>query len=151
MKAIGAFRIAAVLAACAALVRAGSAAAQDAGAPGSDAGAQEAIAWPRRIPGLETVVQDPRDGRDWTVRTRVTDAQVTVFASTQEGQLALVFERRRAGPAGCAAALAGELRAQRAVYTVRAEAAVALRGGGGAPAGAAWPRCGGYDTELGWV
>jgi hypothetical protein len=151
MTRVGARRIAVVLGVCAVMVRGGSASAQDAGAAASDAGGTEAIAWPRRVPGLETVVQDPRDGRDWTLRTRVTDTSVTVFASAREGQLALVFERRRAGPAGCSAALAGELRAQRAVYSVRAEPAVALRGAGFDPNGAFQLRAGGYELEYGCV
>jgi hypothetical protein len=130
----------------------GSAWAQDAGArPSGDAAIGEAVVWPRRVPGLDTVAQDPRDGRDWALRTRVTDAQVTVFASAQEANLALVFERRRNGPPGCAGALAGELRAQRAVYTVRAEPAIALRGEGFDPDGVFQLRAGGYDLEYGCV
>ncbi|MBL8681851.1 MAG: hypothetical protein JNK05_21975 [Myxococcales bacterium] len=110
-----------------------------------------AIRWPLRLPGLDATINDPRDGRAWGVTTRINATSVTVIAAVQNGQLALVFEQRRTGPTSCAATLVAEARTQQAVYTLRAESALALRGPGFDPEAAFQLRAGGFDLEYGCV
>jgi hypothetical protein len=117
----------------------------------AESDAAEPVRWPARIPGLDATVNDPRDGRVWTMSTRVRGATLSVVAAAQGGQLAIVFEQRRGGAATCAPALAAEARAQQAVYTIRAEPAQALRGPGFDPESAFQLRAGGFDLEYGCV
>jgi hypothetical protein len=141
-----------------ALLFASTASAQDAGVAtnpsGAPAGAQAQpapVRWPLRVPGLDATVNDPRDGRDWSVTTRVTGAGVTVVAAAQNAQIALVFEQRRLAPAQCATVLAGEARAQQAVYTLRAEPASAVRAPSLDAEAVFQLRAGGFDLEYGCV
>ncbi len=112
---------------------------------------RDAVVWPLRLPGLDATINDPRDGRAWAVTTRINATSVTVVASVQNGQLALLFEQRRTGPSTCAATLVAEARTQQAVYTLRAESALALRGPGFDPEAAFQLRAGGFDLEYGCV
>lgn len=150
-----------VFAALSTVALATSAFAQDAGvrssptnssaAAPSDAAQGETVRWPQRIAGLDATVNDPRDGRAWAITTRVTSTAVTVVASAQSAQIALVFEQRRNAPSQCAAVLAAEARAQQAVYTLRADPAAAIRGASLDSDAVFQLRAGGFDLEYGCV
>ncbi len=145
--------------ACALSLVTRAASAQDAGVSPGNASAsgnassaqQETVRWPQRIPGVDATVNDPRDGRAWSITTRVSNAGVTVVASAQNAQIALVFEQRRMAPAQCAAVLAAEARAQQAVYTLRAEPAAVVRGPELDAEAVFQLRAGGFDLEYGCV
>ncbi len=107
--------------------------ATDAGGPDATPASPPAQAtpWPMSLPGLESAIRNPHDGRLWTATTRTTRTSLSVVLASNGGQLALSFERRFAvgadAPTTCATLLASEVRNQGATYRLRAETATAFR------------------------
>lgn len=130
---------------------AGASANANSGASDAAAAASETVRWPQRIPGLDATVNDPRDNRAWSITTRTSTVGVTIIASAQNAQIALVFEQRRLAPAQCSAVLAGEARTQQAVYTIRAEPAAVVRGPDLDSEAVFQLRAGGFELEYGCV
>ncbi len=72
-----------------------------AGAQVPSAATRVATRWPLHVPALSAVIDDPGDGRAWTVSTRIDADAVTITATIPGNGLAVTMRRVRTGVSSC--------------------------------------------------